>query len=302
MRNFFPLSTGPLIHLSPLLALELRLDAQRAASERTEDVSLTWKLLGAAESFGRFFSDESGFSEDIKAPSSRRRPEDLFELKQRDQLKKALSSLRAPLIELVEKANKEAAEGDLLAGLPRDLSRQFARVRASVLTATSEANSLVVRPANQEGTSSQPRLDGSIQELCIFINACESIERTGAWVCLDAKARQEVIAFSTSHSMEIQKHVRNRCKEMSADASVGQTNLLDDLLGSSKPSKGYTSSSGTVPPLLPPPPSSSCSVGRSPWSCRLFVHTWLLHHDSLCHERTLAIGYLQKPQAAVYVE
>lgn len=272
---------GALIHLPQALALELRLDAQRAASERNEDVSLTWKLLGAAESFGRFFSstEEAGFSEDIKTPSSRRKPEDLFELKQREQLKKAMASLRAPLAELVDKATKAGIDEnthDLLVALPKDLSRRFARLRGSILGATKNANALVVRSPEPgmedvEDDASVPRgVDGSIKELSSFIACSEALERSGAWSCLDTKNRQEVIAFSSSHATDIQKHVRISCKGMKEDATQpstpGAPGLLDDLLETKPPSRGYAAattgatSTSSVPPLLPPPPRSSCSV------------------------------------------
>jgi len=264
---------GPLVHLPQALALELRLDAQHAASERTEDVSLTWKLLGAAESFGRFFSDEAGFSEDIKTPSSRRKPEDMFELKQRDQLKKAVASLRTPLKELTEKATEAGIDesNDLLAALPKDLSRRFARLRSLILSASAAANALVVRTSEPVPSDGQ-MVDGSIKELSGFIACCETLERTGAWACLDTKNRQEVIAFSTTHAADLQKHVRMRCKEM-RDADVTpstpqQPGLLDDLLETRPPSSsgGYGKSAAPtmVPPLLPPPPRSSCSVARGP--------------------------------------
>lgn len=263
---------GALIHLPQALALELRLDAQRAATEWNEDVSLTWKLLGAAESFGRFFSstEEAGFSEDIKTPSSRRKPEDLFELKQRDQLKKAMASLRAPLVELVDKATKagmdENTPSDLLVALPKDLSRRFARLRGSILGATKNANALVVRSPEpgmeDDATSGTPAVDGSIKELSSFIACSEALERSGAWSCLDTKNRQEVIAFSSSHATDIQKHVRISCKGMKEDATHSTApGLLDDLLETKPPSRGYAgTTSSNVPPLLPPPPRSSCSV------------------------------------------
>ncbi|CAJ1436654.1 unnamed protein product, partial [Effrenium voratum] len=140
---------GPMVLLPERLSLELRLDAQKAASERNEDVSLTWKLLGAAESLGRLFSDEVGLNnEDLKVPAKVRRPEDMFELKQRDQLKKAVASVRAPVTELVEKAVEQNLDGDLLAGLPKDLWRRFARLREALVTATKEADSFVVCPQN----------------------------------------------------------------------------------------------------------------------------------------------------------
>jgi len=268
---------GPLILLPEHLGLELRLDAQRAASDRTEDVSLTWKLLGAAETVGRFFSlsgeDEAGVNENIEAPS-RRRPEDLFEVKQREQLKKAVAALRAPMMDLV-KASKEG-KVDLLTGLPKDLARRFARLRSS-LSAASRSNAVVVPPqAGQEEMTGQPpeevaKVEGSIEELAGFTEVCEKLERTGSWTCVDAQLRQEVIAFSTKHAQEIQKYVRLRLKELAGqglgpdghpsptDATAGM-GLLDEIM-QTKSSPATSHPSGALP-LLAPPPSSTCSVTR----------------------------------------
>eukprot|EP00438_Fugacium_kawagutii_P007992 Skav234598 [mRNA] locus=scaffold5214:176103:189796:- [translate_table: standard] len=187
-----------------------------------------------------------------------------------------MASLRTPLGELIEKAAKAGMDehsSDLLVSLPKDLSRRFARLRSSILGASSAANSLVVRSPEpgmeNDGDQHGTGVDGSIKELSGFISCCEALERTGAWSCLDTKTRQEVIAFSTSHAADIQKHVRIYCKEMQGDATTPSTaqktqpGLLDDLL-ETKPqvARGYAGATSTtmVPPLLPPPPRSSCSV------------------------------------------
>ncbi|CAE7368653.1 unnamed protein product [Symbiodinium natans] len=270
---------GPLILLPEHLGLELRLDAQRAASDRVEDVSLTWKLLGAAETVGRFFSlsaeDEAGINEDIQA-ASLRRPEDLFEVKQREQLKKAMAALRVPLSDLVAKVDGESSAADLLAGLPKDLSRRFSRLRHALTAAASETNSLVVCPrgAGQEDTMpvedvanaamDDHKVEGSVQDLSDFIAVCEKLERTGSWTCVETQLRQEVIAFSTKHGQEIQKFVRLRCKDLAQmvvqDTSPSAPGLLDDLI-ETKP-KSVGGSTAFALPLLPPPPSSVCSVTR----------------------------------------
>lgn len=275
---------GPLILLPEHLGLELRLDAQRAASDRTEDVSLTWKLLGAAETVGRFFSsaeDEVGMKEDMQAVSaSLRRPEDLFEVKQREQLKKAVAALRVPLAELLAKANGEGRAADLLAGLPKDVSRRFSRLRSSLIAATSETNSLVVCPrwAGQEEMTGpivqdaantaafDVKVEGNGQDLLNFVAVCEKLERTGSWTCVEAHLRQEVIAFSTKHGQEIQKYVRLRCKDASQvvvqhgePTSPSASGLLEELI-ETKPQS--VSSKASTLPLLPPPPSSVCSVAR----------------------------------------
>ncbi|CAE7772303.1 unnamed protein product [Symbiodinium sp. CCMP2456] len=274
---------GPLILLPEHLGLELRLDAQRAASDRMEDVSLTWKLLGAAETVGRFFSsaeDEVGMKEDMQAVSaSLRRPEDLFEVKQREQLKKAVAALRVPLAELLAKANGEGRAADILAGLPKDVSRRFSRLRSSLIAATSETNSLVVCPrwAGQEEMTGpivqdaantaafDGKVEGSGQDLLNFIAVCEKLERTGSWTCVEAHLRKEVIAFSTKHGQEIQKYVRLRCKDAALAVVQGEptspsaSGLLEELI-ETKPQA--VSSKTSMLPLLPPPPSSVCSVAR----------------------------------------
>eukprot|EP00439_Symbiodinium_sp_Y106_P030550 s4806_g3.t1 len=276
---------GPLILLPEHLGLELRLDAQRAASDRMEDVSLTWKLLGAAETVGRFFSsaeDEAGMKEDMQAVSaSLRRPEDLFEVKQREQLKKAVAALRVPLSELLAKANGEGRAADLLAGLPKDVSRRFSRLRCSLIAATSETNSLVVCPrwAGQEemtgpivqdaNAAFDGKAEGNGQDLLNFIAVCEKLERTGSWTCVEAHLRQEVIAFSTKHGQEIQKYVRLRCKDTTQavvqhgePTSPSASGLLEELIETKPHSVSTQGSKASMLPLLPPPPSSVCSVAR----------------------------------------
>ncbi|CAL1154730.1 unnamed protein product, partial [Cladocopium goreaui] len=160
----------------------------------------------------------------------------------------------------------ENTPSDLLVALPKDLSRRFARLRGSILGATKNANALVVRSPEpgmeDDATSGTPAVDGSIKELSSFIACSEALERSGAWSCLDTKNRQEVIAFSSSHASDIQKHVRISCKGMKEDATHSTApGLLDDLLETKPPSRGYAgTTSSNVPPLLPPPPRSSCSV------------------------------------------
>jgi len=294
---------GPLVTLPEALALELRLDAQRAASDKTEDVSLTWKLLGAAESFGKLFSyeaggDEGGINEDIK-PTARRRPEDMFEVKQREQLKKAASSLRAPTEKLVNKASEEGAAGDLLAGLQKDLARRYARLRRDLFSSTFAVGSLVVTLGEAVGddkstgspmeasassaSSSSPAAEGSIEELQTFIQTCERLERTGGWSGLGPELRLEVINFSAKHAVALTDYVRLRCKGVLtgsptspglAPASPSSTfgdNLLGDLISSPPPSGekvggrgGYGNAAPSAPlPFLPPPPSSTFGVGNS---------------------------------------
>eukprot|EP00930_Biecheleria_cincta_P020678 TRINITY_DN15493_c0_g3_i1.p1 TRINITY_DN15493_c0_g3~~TRINITY_DN15493_c0_g3_i1.p1 ORF type:complete len:500 (+),score=88.73 TRINITY_DN15493_c0_g3_i1:150-1649(+) len=292
---------GPLVNLPDNLAVELRLDAQKASSDKSEDVSLTWKLLGAAESFGRLFgssndSDEGGINEDIK-PIARRRPEDMFEVKQRDQLKKAANSLRTPLEKLLAKAKEENADHiDLLNGLPIEVRRRFARVRASLNASSSSSSNLVVpvipleEPKAEVTDEPQTFAEGSSAELQNFVQLCERLERTGGWCGLGLELRTEMLNFSSKHSRDIYDYVRVCCKNGLANfdspaarsggvlspksttaSPAGADSLLGDLLGSpesSKPAGGYANASSSAKPLgalpfLAPPPTSVCSVGTS---------------------------------------
>eukprot|EP00931_Biecheleriopsis_adriatica_P050540 TRINITY_DN29269_c0_g1_i1.p1 TRINITY_DN29269_c0_g1~~TRINITY_DN29269_c0_g1_i1.p1 ORF type:complete len:490 (-),score=110.35 TRINITY_DN29269_c0_g1_i1:79-1548(-) len=294
---------GQLITLPENLAVELRLDAQRAASDKTEDVSLTWKLLGAAESIGQFFSssaeDEAGINEDIK-PTCRRRPEDMFEVKQREQLKKAAASLRAPVEKLVAKARDEAippaGPGDLFGGMTKEIGRRFARLRSSLSQSTSSSGSLVVStyPGQEEMTGPVDNdgntlavAEGSIDELQSFTVLCERIERTGGWSGMSLELRREFLNFSVKHARDIETFVRARCKGhvggdspssrrngpvspslSPASPSGADSGMLGDLL--SEPTKpaavaggGYAAATGSALAFLPPPPKSACSVGSN---------------------------------------
>lgn len=295
---------GQLVNLPENLAVELRLDAQKASADKSEDVSLTWKLLGAAESFGRLFgpsgeTDEGGMNEDIK-PIARRRPEDMFEVKQREQLKKAANSLRTPLEKLLAKAKEENSEHvDLLAGLPIEVRRRFARVRASLNASSSSSSNLVVpvipsEDPKAEATNEAQELaaEGSSVELQTFVQLCERLERTGGWCGLGLELRTEMMNFSSKHSRDVYDYVRVSCKNglvivdspaarsggvlspksTTASPAFADDTLLGDLLGNAEPAKptgGYVDASPGAKPLgsafgfLAPPPTSVCSVGTT---------------------------------------
>lgn len=301
------LMQGPLINLPEHLAVELRLDAQKASSDKSEDVSLTWKILGAAESFGRLFaspndSDEGGINEDIK-PIARRRPEDMFEVKQREQLKKAANSLRTPLEKLIAKAKGEKSDHiDLLTGLPVEVRRRFARVRSSLAASTSSSSGLVAavfpleeQKAEVTDEAQQPCAEGSVAELQKFVQLCERLERTGGWCGISLELRTEMMNFGSKHSRDVYDYVRACCKNGLAGAdspaarsggvqspkstfaaspspSGADSGLLGDILGSPEPSSsasGYTGTSAASAkplgalPFLAPPPTSVCSVGTT---------------------------------------
>jgi len=232
---------GPLLTLPEHLSTELRSDAHRAAAEKSDDVSLTWKLLGAAESVGNFFrstmsmgDDEGGVSEDMK-PQVRRRPEEIFEVRQREQLKKAAGTLKRVVQKLISKG--QAAPGacpeDLTAGLPKEIGRRFARLRAA-LSATSTVSPLVVshQPAQASDATAaampgssedvlDPPLSGGIVDLERFQELLGRLERTGGWPELGNELRQEVSNFSSKHSRDLEEFANRLGKAAVQDRRQG---------------------------------------------------------------------------------
>lgn len=265
---------GPLITLPENLSSELRSDAQRAAADKAEDVSLTWKLLSAAESVGKFFRamsgvDEGGVNEDMK-PQVRRRPEEVFEVRQREQLKKSAGTLKKATQKIIEKANGQ--QGDVLANMQKEVSRRYARLRSS-LAETTQSAPLIVSPQTTPHAIRPARVsEGSIQDLEHFSELLARLERTGGWPELGGDLRQEVINFCTKHTTDLEVFARSLGKSSglerltSTDSASGSMAALSGPCHSA-PVPRLESPAGTpsVPrgplPLLPPPPKSSAARG-----------------------------------------
>lgn len=253
---------GPLVTLPENLSSELRSDAQRAAADKSEDVSLTWKLLGAAESFGRFFShsmsatDETGgINKEIRAPV-KRRPEEVFEARQREQLKKAAGNLKKATQKLVDIAKgadgSQQAQIDVTAGLPKQIIIRFARLRSSLATCATGATLIVAKPpaaspnaaaaTSSSATPAASKLvpDSVTGDLERFIELCTRVERTGGWPELSNELRQEVINFAQKHVRDLEEHARVASKMGSLPV------VAKDRINS-------TDSGGTVP--VPSSPS-----------------------------------------------
>lgn len=295
---------GPLLMLQQHLAMELRADAQRATSDKSEDLSLTWKLLGAAESFGKLFSsmsslvDEGGVSEDI--PLDGRQSEDLFEVKQRENLKRAAASLRRIVQKISSKAADALPQEDLTASLPKDVGRRFAKIRSSLHAAgvvtghvaaqNSTLGSLPVGTATS--VANDDVAEGNLADLDRFGDLCLRLERTGGWPELGSDLRQEIINFNQKHCTLLEEFARNiskasRCAaspstsrntaaspSTTSDLGSPKTPDLLNLADLSPPphsAKAATpgSSRGVSSPfaglaLLPPPPAPSSSLARKP--------------------------------------
>jgi hypothetical protein len=282
-RDVEPLD-GPLLLLPEDLAMDLRGDAQRANVERNEDVSLTWKLLSAAESVGRFFganesNDAMQFTGDLKAPM-KRRPEEVFEVRQREILKKAAASLGAATTKLAAGPSTE----DLCAQLPKDVRGRFARLRAALASASADLPGIAESEPIETVSAEVP--EGSSTELMRFAEHCSRLERSGGWPELSHEVRQEVIQFSHQHGADFDAHARRASKAIrkgtdpsspsntvggnSPNRSLGAAKLEpEDLLEQSPQTQspvrqGYPQVGfGGMCPLLPPPPPPVSGVGAA---------------------------------------
>lgn len=280
---------GPLLVLPDALSMELRADAQRAV-DKSEDVSLTWKLLGAAESMKQLFgwADETGASEDTFEDTfgQRQRPEDLWEVKQRENLKKAAGTLARCSQSISSKAKQAGfeLEEDATAGLPREVGRRFAKLRSALAAAClpaanatedgatvpeiqAEAGAAV---AHESGTAPAGALpEGSSQELARFAEQCLRVERTGGWPELGGDVRQEIVTFSQKQVAQLENCARNLAKNRGLASPTSPASPDSGRGGAAsrrEPHSDLLGGTGGAGGSPPPQAGGSPAAGGSPFS------------------------------------
>lgn len=168
-----------------------------------EDVSFTWKLLGAAETVVQFFSSLRPIDERNKFAShnmrqtlpnpKRLQPNEIFESRQRDQMRQAALSLKDAVTKLIATAGTTDADRATLR-MPTEIRSRFARLRVRLVQAL--------------GSGPQRSLDP---------NAAASLERFASMCNYLAQAdpadvnhdvRQEFISFSQRHAQDLESHCR----------------------------------------------------------------------------------------------
>eukprot|EP00930_Biecheleria_cincta_P035448 TRINITY_DN24382_c0_g2_i1.p1 TRINITY_DN24382_c0_g2~~TRINITY_DN24382_c0_g2_i1.p1 ORF type:complete len:451 (+),score=66.25 TRINITY_DN24382_c0_g2_i1:58-1410(+) len=272
---------GPFIQLPDHLHVELRLDAARLKAHKAKEVSLTWMLFDAAGCLGNLFSppaiDNATISENIEAV--RESPiTDIFEERQQEQIKKAASSVRAPLEKLIAQAIHDGnVYSDLLAGLQGEIRRRFARLRVSLANAADASLvSMDAQAEQSDADGSGPLVEGSAAELGEFVHLCERLERTGGPCWLNQELRTEVMSFSLKHAHDLHDYAKTYGKnpKKAMEASSPSHGSLARTPSRSVQSPTWTPDSfagdiaATPPPearflpFIPPPPASGCSVGK----------------------------------------
>lgn len=201
---------GPLLLLPEDLASDLRGDAQRANVERNEDVSLTWKILDAADSFSRLLRGSpehdkiSGAGTHEFMQPMRKRPEDVFEANKRQQLKKSAGTLAYVTNKLIGAMGPRLQpEDDHTAILAKDVRGRYARIRAALSACVN------AMPGSNESEPTTARVqaisnEGSQRELQLFVENCTRVENSGGWPELSHEVRQEIISFAQLHYTDLQ--------------------------------------------------------------------------------------------------
>lgn len=272
---------GPLQALPEILALELHEDAYELSLGATEDVSLTWKLLGAVDSISQFFWKLAGTTEEggeITISHPRRKPEDMLESKQRERLRKAAGALRSALEKIVDRAGS-GQHVELLSRLPPDVRRPLLRLRESLVTSAPRAVMLCRKsgiPASPWLAEKAPAVEIEVQpksdleQLEQLIQMCRTMERQGSWPEMDRALRAEVISFSQTHVAaleefakslkdEVKHNFKETCGPRQPCKSLGDTdNLIGDLIDD--PFASPVHKAPTDLPMLPPPPAPVGSI------------------------------------------
>lgn len=291
---------GPLVTLPDELTSELQSEAQQATADKTEDVSLTWKLLGAAESVTQFVmnlapSQDPASSEDMRLMMMKR-PQDVFEVKQREQLKKAACNLKEITKCIIDAMHD--SNDDPTVALSPEVRGRFIRLRQSLSQAAMATPLVVLAPTSNVVDVPAPQLapaddephsvvigngldwqeaTGPKGELIKFVEHCTRLERSESWPELCLATKQEVVNFSQKHLRDLEEHVRflakaKRTTPLAVKAGTLESTrdfstdlLFDELLPMETPcfANGMVpvsacAGSATLPLLPPPPPPVSC--------------------------------------------
>lgn len=284
--------SGPLLMLPDDLSAKLRSEAQQVNADKSEDCAFTWRILDAADSMSRFFAQAAhkGCATESISTGCLRRPDELFELKQREQLNHAAASLRRAVEKIVVRvtANFASDGGVINASLPRELRRRLVKLHFALAASIANVQPLVVvkptqmdrAPVLMDAATSHLDLpatpcgeillsEGSISELRSFAELCAKVERSGGWPGFGTELRHEFLAFSQSYSRHLDDYAISLGRAGAVLATLpqasGSASVLcapaNALLDEPSPQGGAVPRPALaptfVPFLLPPPPPAS---------------------------------------------
>jgi hypothetical protein len=173
-------------------------------SDSAEDVSFTWKLLGAADKVVQFFSSLRPIDEKNRfaahsmrqtLPNPKRlQPNELFESRQRDQMRQAALSLKDAVTKLIAASGTTDAEKATLR-MPNEIRSRFARLRMRLVEALGS------------GQQSGPQRAAAVVNLDRFVSMCNYLAQADP-PDVNHDVRQEFISFSQRHAQDLESHCR----------------------------------------------------------------------------------------------
>jgi len=215
------------------------------AKEPTEDASLTYKLMGAADKVVQFFSSLHPIEENRRFAShglrqtlpnpKRLQPNELFERRQQDQLKQAALSLRDAIMKLITASGTTNAE-QATYRLPPEIRSRFTRLR--------------VKLGDALGNGQQPSSDPAASNLDRFASMCNYLAQVNP-KDVDSEVRQEFISFSQRHAQDLESHCRTfkwleeqqRVGRMGGSAGLDEHQQRSRVCGSAGLVRGMSPSS-----------------------------------------------------------
>jgi hypothetical protein len=210
-------------------------------NEPAEDVSLTWKLLGAADNVVQFFSSMAPIQENFNRrqtlPNPKRvHPNVLFERKQQDLMQQAAHTLRDAVKKLIAASGTTNAEMATMR-LPMEIRSRFTRLRIRLAEAL------------RSGGEQSSNVNGMASDLERFVSMCNYLAQTDPSK-VDPDLRQEFVNFSQRHAQDLESHCRTfRWQEEGAyrgSDGGGASGLVRGTVTRPPPS-------GSVSSVRPPP-------------------------------------------------
>lgn len=197
----------------------------------TEEIPLTWKLLGQVEGIVQYFSrlaapKEIGVTETIKNKYTQK-PADTFAKRQRKQFTMATARLKELVGEL-DGIARTACVSNALFGMPKDMQGAFLRLHIELEETAAKVleGERQERPWRAEATMDVPgRTNSQGVDLQHFLRLCHVLELTSRKPEEFREAKQHLINFSQRYCQDLEQQCHNlrrrRNEKASERASTG---------------------------------------------------------------------------------
>lgn len=231
-------------------------DTAAGARAESEELSLTWKLLGTVDSITQFFrrcTEETGVVEPLQT-TTRRRPDQLLEAQRRDVLKKAAKRLRQAATKLTATSGAKSTEKATV-GMPSMARARFAR--------------LCKRVVETNVCSGKYYAADDAGELPVFIELCRRIESSGSWEEVGRELAQDLINFSQNDVNELDHHCRRLKAMPAAPIALPRTSSEGSAADLEEVEIGWPNVAPSQQPKkvafeTPPPPADILADTQSP--------------------------------------